>query len=174
MTKEEKVTLVQELTEVFRESPNFYIFNTEGFSVEKDNAFRRRCNQDNLKVRVVKNTLIRKSLESLGDEYSSVFPALKGSSALIFVNGDTKTPAKIVKEFRGENAIPVLKGAYIEECAYIGDEALEALTKIKSKKDLLGEVIGLLQSPAQNVISALKSPASKLAGILKTLEERKS
>lgn len=174
MTKEEKRELVVELTEVFRESPDFYIFNTEGFSVEKDNAFRRKCYQENLRVKVVKNKLIRKSLENLGEAYSTIYPALKGTSAIVFVNDDTKAPARVAKTFREDGELPKLKGAFIEECAYLGDESLELLLKIKSKKDLLGEVVGLLQSPAQNVISALKSPGAKLAGILKTLEEKNS
>ena len=174
MTKDQKRELVEELAEQFRQFPNFYIIDTQGFSVIKDNTFRRKCFENNLRVRNVKNTLIKKSLEALGTgvDYSELFDSLKGSSSIIFVTEANNTPAKLIKDFRKDDSIPAIKVAFIEESTYVGDHQIDALIAIKSKNDLIGEIVGLLQSPAKNVVSALKSPAGKLAGILKTLEDR--
>lgn len=173
MTKEQKHELVQDLTEQFRQYPNFYIIDLQGYSVIKNNQFRRKCFENRLKVKTVKNTLIVKSLEALGGgDYSELFDALKGSSSIIFVTEANNAPAKLIKEFRKDDPLPSIKAAYIEESTYVGDHQIDNLIAIKSKNDLIGEIVGLLQSPAKNVISALKSPAGKLAGILQTLEER--
>ena len=173
MTKDEKRELVQDLTEQFRNNPNFYVVDVQGFSVEKNNQFRRKLFVENMRLKTVKNTLIVKSLEALGEgDYSELFGALKGSSSIIFVTGANNAPAKLIKEFRKDDPLPAIKVAYIDQSTYVGDDNIDALIAIKSKTDLIGEVIGMLQSPAKNVIGALQSPANNLAGILKTLEER--
>lgn len=173
MTKDEKRELVQDLTEEFRNNPNFYVVDVQGFSVLKNNQFRRKLFAENMRLKTVKNTLIVKSLEALGDgDYSELFDALKGSSSIIFVTGANNGPAKLIKEFRKDDALPSIKAAYIDQSTYVGDDNIDALIAIKSKTDLIGEVLGMLQSPAKNVIGALQSPANNLAGILKTLEER--
>jgi large subunit ribosomal protein L10 len=173
MTKEQKIQLVQELTETFNTYPNFYIADTGGLTVAEVNELRGKCYEKQIKMQVVKNTLIKKALLNLDDEYDEVDPALKQTSALFFVDAENPSvPAKVLKDFRGDNQIPRLKAAVIESAVFLGDDQLDKLSKLKSKAELLGEVVGLLQSPAKNVISALKSGGSTIAGLLKALEER--
>jgi large subunit ribosomal protein L10 len=172
MTKEQKYAQVAELTEQLRSNPNFYILDIMGMTVADNNRLRRKFHEHGFKLSMVKNTLIKKALENLEGDHSEIYPALKTSSTLIFVKEAGKEPAVVLKEFRGDAEMPRLKGAYIDGSAYLGDDQLEALSNLKSKEDLIGEVISLLQSPAKNVISALKGQGGKIAGILKTLEER--
>jgi large subunit ribosomal protein L10 len=173
MTKQEKIAHVQELTEKFQNYPNFYIADTGGLTVAQINELRSRCFQANIEMRVVKNTLIRKALEQVENDYSGIYPALKQTSALFFFKENPNKPAKLIKEYRKlVKDKPVLKGAYVESSVYLGDASLEQLVALKSKTELIGDIIGLLQSPAQNVISALQSGGGKLAGILKTLSEK--
>lgn len=173
MTKEQKYKLVEELTEVFKTYPNFYIADAGGLSVEKVNELRKLCYDKEVKLQMVKNTLIRKALEKLDDDYSQVYNLLKQPSSIFFTSAENPSvPAKIIEEFRKSEDKPVLKAAVIETAIFVGDDQLKALSNMKSKNELIGDVIGLLQSPAKNVISALQSGGGKLAGILQTLSER--
>ena len=172
MNREEKQEVVLALQEKMQEYGNFYIADTSSLSVEKVNNIRRKCFESGIEMKVAKNTLIKIAIEGLEGDSSEIFPALKGQSALLFSkvgNG----PAKLIKSLRkGKEEKPVLKGAYIDTAIFVGDNQLDALVSLKSREELIGEIIGLLQSPAKNVVSALKSSGGKLAGIVKTLQER--
>ena len=153
--------MINELVEKLNANNKIYLADCSSLSVEKVNQFRRACFAKNVSVSVVKNTLLEKALEQAADSrLVELIPALKGATALIFTEVGN-APAKLIKEFRGKGDRPILKGAYVEETIYIGDNNLEALANIKSKNELIGEVIGLLQSPAQRVISALQNNAEK-------------
>ncbi len=172
MKKEEKVVIIGEITELLNKYPNIYITDTSALTVAKTNQLRRLCFNEGVKMLVAKNSLIQKAMEKNNAEaYSGLFEALKGTSALMF-SETGNVPAKLIKEFRRKNKKPLLKGAYIDTAIFLGDSQLEMLSSIKSKNELVGDIIALLQSPAKNVISALKSSGGKLAGILKTLSER--
>ena len=172
MKKEEKDIIIGEITELLVKYPNVYITDTSSLTVAKTNQLRRICFAQGVKMLVAKNTLIQKAMEKKDAEsFSPIFSALKGTSALMF--SDTgNVPAKVIKEFRKKGDKPALKGAYIDTAVFLGDNQLDILAAIKSKNELVGDIIGLLQSPAKNVISALKSSGGKLAGLLKTLSER--
>ncbi|MEM6765629.1 MAG: 50S ribosomal protein L10 [Bacteroidota bacterium] len=173
MTKQEKIAFVDELAEDFKSYPNFYIADAGGLTVAEMSELRRLCFEKDIKIKVIKNTLIRKALEKLEGDYSELFDSLKQQSSVFFTTSETpNVPAKIIKQFREGNEKPVLKAACIETAVFLGDDSLESLTKLKSKTELIGEVIGLLQSPAKNLISALSSGGGTLAGLLKTLSER--
>ena len=176
MTREEKSVIIEELSEKFKVSPYFYITDASGMSVAQTNDLRRECFKRGVEYKVYKNTLIGKALESLDTDYTSFSEAgvLKGFSGVMFHPESGKEAAKLIKEFiksSGSKNLK-LKGASVDNSLFIGHDQLDALINLKSKTELIGEVIGLLQSPAKNVISALKSSGGKLAGILKTLEER--
>ena len=175
MTREEKNQIIDELSEKFAVTPYFYIASTAGLTVAQATEFRRMCFSRGLEYKVFKNTLIAKALEKTGNDYSAFNEGvLKGMSGIIFSTENAKVPAKLIKDFRkeaGKDKI-AFKGASIEGGLYIGEDQLTALENIKSKNEMIGEVIGLLQSPAKNVISALTSGEKKLAGIVKTLGER--
>lgn len=174
MTKAEKTAVIEELKEKFENSSFFYVTDSSTLSVEKVNNLRSKLFEHGIEMRVVKNTLAVKALESAPAEkgYSaSLLKAFKGPTALMFTDV-ANTPGKIIKEFRGKNAVPAIKAAYIDSAIYIGDDQLDALATIKSKEELLGELIGLLQSPIKTVIGQLQSGGTTLAGLLKTLEER--
>ncbi len=171
MNKEEKHELVVDLADQMREFGNFYITDTSNLTVEKINKIRRKCFENNITMKVAKNSLIRKAMEAVGGDFDNVYSTLKGSSSIMFSKSGT-APAKLIKELRKQGDKPVLKAAYIDSSAFIGDNMLDTLVSLKSKEQLLGEIIGLLQSPAKNVISALQSGGNKLAGIVKTLQER--
>lgn len=173
MTKEQKIQLVQELVEKFREYPNFYLTDTSGLTVAKVHELRKLCFESGLEMTVVKNTLIRKALEQLGGDFEEVFTALKKPTSIFFTTTErASAPAKVIEKFRKTSDRPILKAAVIETAVYLGDDQIKALTELKSKEQLLGEIIGLLQSPAQNVLSALQSGGNTLAGLVKTLSER--
>lgn len=175
MTKEEKGLIIEELAEKFRNTPYFYVTDSSGLTVEKINNFRRLCFQKGVEFRVVKNTLIAKALEKNEINTSSIKEnVLKGFSGIIFSPESGQLPVKLLQEFRRKEDKPVLKGAFIDSELYIGDDQIEALTKLKSKNELIGELIALLQSPAKNVVSGLQSGKHKLAGIVKTLQERQN
>ncbi len=172
MKKEEKVVIIGEIAELLEKYPNVYITDTSALTVAKTNQLRRLCFNNGVKMLVAKNSLIQKAMErSNSDAYSEIFTALKGTSALMFSEVGN-APAKLIKEFRKKNEKPLIKGAYIDTAIFLGDNQLDTLAAIKSKNELIGEIISLLQSPAKNVVSALKSSGGKLAGILKTLSER--
>ena len=173
MTKEEKGKIIDELTEKFSNHTHFYITDAGGFTVAEVNAFRRICFNSGIEYRVYKNTLIQKALEKSGSTFEPLFSILKGSSGVIFSKEVGNAPAKAIQEFRIKaQGKPVLKAASIDSDIYIGDENLNMLSELKSKNELIGDVIALLQSPAKNVLSALLSSKHKLAGLVKTLEER--
>jgi large subunit ribosomal protein L10 len=174
MTKQEKNEVIDVLKEKFEQYNNFYITNTESLTVAQINKLRGICFSRKVEMKVAKNTLIKKALESINNErFSNVYESLHGVTALLF-SENPKEPALIITNFRkdGKDAErPVLKAAFIDGDVYAGDNQLKALTTLKSKNDLIGEIIGLLQSPAKNVISALNA-GNKLAALVKALEER--
>lgn len=176
MTKEEKTRVIAELSETLKKSPNIYVANTGGLTVAQINDLRRACFTAGVELRVVKNTLLRKALDNAEGNYAEIYPTLKELSAVFFVSEDIKGPAKVIKDFRTKSKLdkPQLKSAYVDSSVFVGDESLESLLSLKSKTELIGDIIGLLQSPAKNVIGALQSGGQKLVGILKTLEEKKA
>lgn len=171
MKREEKDVIIGEIAELLTKYPNVYITDTSTLSVDKTNQLRRLCFSKGVKMLVAKNSLIQKAMERSSDSYSDLFDALKGTSALMF-SETGNVPAKLIKEFRKKGDRPVLKGAYIDTAVFLGDNQLETLSLIKSKYELIGDIIALLQSPAKNVLSGLQSGGGKLAGIIKTLSER--
>ncbi len=172
MRKEEKQDVVLALKEQIQQFGNFYITDTANLTVAKVNAIRRKCFENGITMQVAKNTLIRKAMEAIeGGDYSEIYDVLKGSSTIMF-SETGNAPAKLIKQLRKEGDKPVLKAAYIDSAVFIGDNQLEALVNLKSKEELVGEIIGLLQSPAKNVISGLQSGKNKLAGLVKTLQDR--
>ena len=171
MRKEEKHEVVLALTETIAEYGNFYITDTANLSVAKVNDIRRKCFENGIKMQVAKNKLIRKAMEASGGDFSEMFDVLKGSSSILF-SKSANAPAKLIKQLRKSGDKPVLKAAYIDSSIFIGDNQLDALINLKSKEELVADIIALLQSPAKNVISGLQSGGNKLAGIVKTLQER--
>lgn len=171
MKKEEKHEVVLALTETIAEYGNFYITDTANLSVAKVNDIRRKCFENDIKMQVAKNKLIRKAMEAAEGDFSEMFDVLKGSSSILF-SKTANAPAKLIKQLRKSGDKPVLKAAYIDSAVFIGDNQLDALVNLKSKEELVADIIALLQSPAKNVISGLQSGGNKLAGIVKTLQER--
>jgi large subunit ribosomal protein L10 len=172
MTREEKAKYIDDLAGELQAASIFYLSDTAELTVEVINNLRRRCFQSNVKMKVVKNTLLVKAMEKIeGKDFGNLKDTLSGATTIMFSEVGN-VPAKLIQEFRKKSDKPVLKGAYIEEAIFIGDSQLDALVAIKSKEELLGDLIGLLQSPAKNVVSGLTGAGSKIAGILKTLEER--
>ena len=171
MKKEEKDVIINDITELLNKYPTIYVTDTSSLTVEKTNQLRRLCFNKGVKMLVAKNSLIQKAMERKGSEYEPIFEALKGTTALMF-SETGNVPAKIIKEFRKKTDKPQLKGAYIDTAVFIGDNQLDSLATLKSRNELIGEIIGLLQSPAKNVLGALQSGGGKIAGIVKTLSER--
>ena len=176
MTKEDKGAIIEELSEKFATTPYFYITDASGLNVAKTNELRRLCFERGIEYRVIKNTLIRKALESTNTDYSSFDDTvLKGFSGVMFHQESGKVAAKLIKDFLKANKNSIkLKGASVDSSIFIGHDQLDTLLTLKSKQELVGEIIGLLQSPAKNVISGLQSGGNKLAGILKTLSEKEA
>jgi large subunit ribosomal protein L10 len=177
MTREEKSQIIEELSEKFANNAHFYITDAGGFTVAQINNFRRLCFKNGLEYKVYKNTLIRKALERQeGTDFSPLFNSLSGFSGVLFSKEIGNLPAKVIKEFRVKlEGKPVLKAASINSDLFIGDENLNVLSELKSKNELIGDVIAALQSPAKNLISALTSSSNaKVAGLVKALEERAS
>ncbi|WP_276392910.1 50S ribosomal protein L10 [Eudoraea chungangensis] len=171
MTRQEKATVIEDLTSQLAGSSIIYLADISGLDATTTSALRRACFKADIKLSVVKNTLLAKAMEASDKEFGELPETLKGNTSLMF--SDTgNAPAKLIKNFRKKSKKPLLKGAFVEEAVYVGDESLETLVNIKSKEEMIGEIIGLLQSPAKNVISGLKSGGGKLAGILKTLSEK--
>ncbi len=173
MNKQEKNQVIDALAKEITANKNFYLADTSTLTGIKVNQFRRECFEKKVEVRVVKNTLLQKALEKTGNaEFAPMYDTLVGNTAIIFCEQPTD-PARVIKNFRGaEGKKPALKAAFIEESVYIGDNQLEFLSALKSKNELIGDIIGLLQSPAKNVIGALQSGKNKLSGIVKTLGDR--
>ena len=174
MTREEKAQLVAGLTEKFQQNNHFYITDTSGLSVAEINKFREMCFKSGIDYKVVKNTLIKKALDNLEADFSELEEALKGFSGIMFISENANIPAKVIKDFKKDDPEqrPKFKAASIDSDIFIGEDQLDSLSKLKSKNELIGEIITLLQSPAKNVISALKSGGDTLGGIVKTLSER--
>lgn len=171
MTKEQKVQEIQDLTDKLSSVKNLYLTDIAGLDAVQTTALRRACFNSNIKLSVVKNTLLEKAMEASDKDFGNLKEVLKGNTSLMFSDVGN-TPAKLIKNFRKKSEKPLLKGAFIEEAIYIGDDEIDVLESIKSKEELIGEVITLLQSPTKNVISALQSGRSNISGILKTLSER--
>ena len=172
MTREEKAKYVDDLAVQLAENDVIYLTDTAELTVEAISGLRRKAFAANVSVRVVKNTLLAKAMEKVeAKDFSDLKETLSGATSIMF-SDVASSPAKLIKDFRKKSEKPILKGAWISEGVYIGDGQLQALVDIKSKEQLLGEIIGLLQSPAKNVISGLKGAGGTIAGLLKTLEER--
>ncbi len=173
MTKAEKTATIEALKEKFASAEFFYLTDSSTLTVEQVNKFRRLCFEKGIEMKVVKNTLVKKAMEDAPEEkkYQDLQEALKGPTAILFTE-TANMPARVLKQFRESNDKPVLKAAYIDSSIYMGDDQIEVLSKLKSKEELIGEVIVLLQSPVKNVLGSLQSGANTLAGLLKALEER--
>jgi large subunit ribosomal protein L10 len=171
MTREEKSQVIEELTAQLADNANIYLTDISGLDAATTSNLRRACFKSNVKLAVVKNTLLAKAMEASDKDFGELPETLKGNTSVMYAETGN-APAKVIKEFRKKSEKPLLKGAFIEEAIYVGDELLDTLVDIKSKEELLGEIITLLQSPAKNVISALKSGGGTIAGIVKTLSER--
>ncbi len=172
MKKEQKVQIIDSLAAQLQATPDFYVVNIEGLNAEKTSRLRHECFAQNIKLVVVKNTLLKRTLEQAGiEEMKMLFPILEGSTAVMFTEV-VNAPAKLIKSFGQENGKPVLKGALVQECAYIGEDQLENLVNIKSREELIGDIAGLILSPAQRLVSAIKSAGSNMACIVKTQADR--
>ena len=171
MTKQEKVQEIQDLTSEITSVKNLYLTDIAGLDATQTTALRRACFNANIRLSVVKNTLLAKAMEASDKDFGELKSVLKGNTSLM-ISDAGNAPAKLIKDFRKKSDKPLLKGAYIEETIYIGDDQIDYLESIKSKEELIGDVISILQSPARNLILALQSGKSNLSGILKTLSER--
>ena len=170
MRKEDKGNIIAQLGEVLNEYAHFYLVDVAGLNAAQTSAMRRKCFQSEIKMVVVKNTLLHKALEAAETDYTPLYDCLKGTTAVLFAN-TANAPAKLLKDF-AKDGMPALKAAYAEEGFYVGADQLEALTAIKSKDEVIAEIVALLQSPAKNVLSALQSGGNTIHGVLKTLGER--
>ena len=171
MRKEDKNTLIQSVADLVNEYAHFYVVNIEGLNAEVTSKLRRECYSKDVKLVVVKNTIFKTALNSVEGEFEGMDSSFKGNTAIMFSNVGN-VPAKIIKEFGGANGKPELKAAYVEQSVYVGAENLDALVAIKSKDELIADIIALLQSPAKNVISALQSGANTIHGVLETLSNK--
>ncbi len=174
MKRSEKETIINSLTEQINSSSHFYLTDIETLDAEKTSSLRRLCFDRDVKLMVVKNTILRKALESSEKNVDEIYDVLKGNTSVMFTETGN-VPAKLIQEFRKKTKSekPVLKAAYVEESVYIGEDQLDVLATLKSREELIGDIIGLLQSPAKNVISALQSAGNTLTGVLKTLGDKK-
>jgi large subunit ribosomal protein L10 len=171
MRREEKSDIINSLAEKLKEYSHFYLTDTAELNAADTSDLRRKCFENQIKLVVVKNTLLKRALEQMGLEYGELLPVLKGSTAVMFSNNGN-TPAKMIREFRKSHPKPLIKGAFVEESIYVGENLIETLASLKSKEELIGDIIALLQSPAKNVISALQSGGSTIHGVLETLSQR--
>lgn len=173
MTKEEKNIAIDNLTEVLKGANTVYLADMAGLDAEATSNLRRLAFKKSVKVNVVKNTLLRQAMERSERNFDELYDVLKGNTS-IMISEVGNAPAKLIKEFRKKGEMPKLKGAFIDSAVYIGDDQVDTLAALKSKEELIGDVIALLQSPAKNVISALESGKNTLGGLIKTLEEREA
>jgi large subunit ribosomal protein L10 len=171
MRKQDKKQLIDSLTQQLTDNSNFYITDISDLNAEASSNLRRLCFKHGIKMQVVKNTLLKKAMENVDREFDELYETLKGNTSIMFAEAGN-VPAKMIKEFRKKSDKPIIKGAFIEEMTYLGDDQLDFLISIKSKNELVADLIALLQSPAKNVVSALQSGGNQLSGILKTLSEK--
>lgn len=171
MTREEKSLVIEQLTAQLADNSTIYLADISGLDAAATSNLRRACFKAGVKLNVVKNTLLAKAMESSDKDFGDLTNVLKGNTSLM-VSEVNNAPARVIKDFRKKSDRPILKGAFVEEAIYIGDEQIDVLVDVKSKNELIGEIIGLLQSPAKNVVSALKSGGGTIAGLVKTLSER--
>jgi len=171
MTKEEKNQFIDVLDKSIQENSNFYLADISGLSAEESSKLRRLCFKREVSLQVVKNTLLKKALERNNSSFEELYDVLKGNTSIMFTDA-ANAPAKVIKEFRKKHDKPVFKAAHLDASFYIGEEYLDTLSELKSKNEIIAEIIALLQSPAKNVISSLQSSGSKLSDIVKTLAER--
>ena len=171
MKKEDKVNVIAQIGDVIKEYAHFYVVDVTAMNAAATNAMRAKCYKQEVKMLVVKNTLLKKAFDASEVDFSPLYPCLKGTTALLLCN-TANVPAKLIKDVAGKGEIPALKGAYAEESFYVGAEQLDALINIKSKNELIAEVVALLQSPIKNVVSALQSGGNTIHGVLQTLSER--
>jgi large subunit ribosomal protein L10 len=173
MRQEEKNAIIDSLAERLKEYSHFYLTDTAQLNAADTSDLRRKCFESDIKLIVVKNTLLKRALEESGLNFEELYPVLKGTTSIMFANSGNG-PAKLIKEFRKRHDKPVLKGAYVQESIYIGDNMLDALVSIKTRQELIGDIILLLQSPAKNVMSALLSGQDKIHGVLETLSKKEN
>lgn len=171
MTKEQKKQTIEKLKAELSAKPVFYLADTSGLTVEDTNKLRRLCFNKKVRMNVVKNTLLKKAMQQTGKNYEGMYDTLRGVTAVFYAEAGN-VPAKVIKEFRKKSDKPILKAAFVEETVFIGDTQLETLVNLKTKNELIGDIIALLQSPPKTIISQLQSGKNKLAGIVKTLSER--
>lgn len=171
ITREKKLQVIQHLTATLEDTSNVYLADLSGLNATATSALRRACFKADIQLTVVKNKLLSKAMEASDKDFGKLQEVLVGNTSLM-ISKTSNAPAKLIKKFKAESEKPSLKGAYIEESIYLGEDQLEALVNIKSREELIGDVITLLQSPLKNAISALQSGGAKLSGILKTLSEK--
>ena len=171
MNKQDKNQLIEVLDGMLQDNKNFYLTDISGLNAEESSQLRRMCFKKEVSLQVVKNTLLKKALDKLDLDFEEMYGVLKGNTSIMFTDV-ASSPAKIIKEFRKKSDKPILKAAYLDESLYLGDENLKMLSDLKSKEELIGEIILLLQSPAKNVVSSLQSSKNKLSGLIKSLADR--
>jgi len=171
MRREEKNAIVDSLAEKIKEYSHFYLTDTAQLNAADTNTLRRKCFENDIKLVVVKNTLLKRALEMSEGDFNELYPVLKGTTSIMFAQTGN-APARLIKEFRKQHDKPVLKGAYVQESIFIGEQMLDTLVSVKTKEELIGDIILLLQSPARNVISALQSGSNKIHGVLETLSKK--
>ncbi len=171
MRREEKNAIIDSLAEKLKEYSHFYLTDTAQLNAADTSDLRRKCFEHDIKLIVVKNTLLKRALEMSEGNFEELYPVLKGTTSIMFAQSGN-VPAKLIKEFRKQHDKPVLKGAYVQESVFIGDKMLDMLISVKTKQELIGDIILLLQSPARNVVSALQSGGNKLHGVLETLSKK--
>lgn len=171
MRREEKNAIIDSLAEKLKEYSHFYLTDTAQLNAADTSALRRKCFENDIKLIVVKNTLLKRALEMSEGDFEELYPILKGTTSIMFTNTGN-APAKLIKEFRRRHDKPVLKGAYVQESVFVGENMLDALISVKTREELIGDIILLLQSPARNVVSALQSGGNKIHGVLETLSKK--
>ncbi|MBE7652267.1 50S ribosomal protein L10 [Tenacibaculum finnmarkense genomovar finnmarkense] len=171
MTREDKLQVIQDLTARLAATNTIYLADISGLDAVTTSNLRRACFKANVELAVIKNSLLSKAMEASDKDFGDLPAVLKGNTSMM-ISEVSNAPAKVIKEFRKKSEKPLLKGAFVEESVYVGDDQLDALVNIKSREELIGDIISLLQSPAKNVVSALQSGGNKLSGILKTLSEK--
>jgi len=173
MRREEKNAIIDSLAEKLKEYSHFYLTDTAQLNAADTSDLRRKCFENDIKLIVVKNTLLKRALEMSEGDFNELYPVLKGTTSVMFAQTGN-APAKLIKEFRKVHDKPVLKGAYVQESVYVGDTMLDELVSVKTKQELIGDIILLLQSPAKNIVSALQSGGNKIHGVLETLSKKEN